>query len=197
MLELDLLARIQADERVTDRQIDRNDYHQGLVGLVQFALYIFGAFFFIRWMHRAHRNVDAIAPSWRRHGTGWAIGGWFVPILGLWRPKQVINDIWRASAGRDACLGEREPGALLLVWWIGFLLSGLLTRFAAASRSDPEPTLDELRDGTIASLASDGVDVVAAILAILVVRATTRRMGAGAAGARDSVAGPWSTPQTT
>ncbi len=118
-------------------------------------------------------------------------------ILGLWRPKQVINDIWRASAGRDARLGEREPGALLLVWWIGFLLSGLLTRFAAASRSDPEPTLDELRDGTIAFLASDGVDLVAAILAILVVRATTRRMEAGAAGARDSVAGPWSTPQTT
>ncbi len=41
--------------------------------------------------------MDAVAPTERRYGHGWAIGGWFVPILNFWRPMQVVNDVWRAG----------------------------------------------------------------------------------------------------
>ena len=51
------------------------------------------------WMFRAYNNVDAVAPGARRYDGGWAIGSWFVPILNLFRPKQIINDIWRAATG--------------------------------------------------------------------------------------------------
>src|SRR3712207_1026141 len=95
LLELDLLDRLAAGEQVPPDQIDFNDTRQALIGFAQLAFYIVAAIFFIAWFHRGYRNVDAIGPQWRRHGTGWAIGGWFVPILSLWRPKQIVNDMWR------------------------------------------------------------------------------------------------------
>ena len=48
---------------------------------------------FLVWFSRAYRNLDALDLP-RRYGTGWAIGGWFVPFLNFARPKQVADDIW-------------------------------------------------------------------------------------------------------
>ena len=55
-----------------------------------------------------------------RYGTGWAIGAWFIPIFNLFRPKQIANDIDRASApdaGHDQRLASartRCPAALVV-----------------------------------------------------------------------------------
>src|SRR3954447_3617244 len=43
---------------------------------------------FLPWFHRSYRNVARVGAH-VRYGTGWAIGAWFVPILSLWRPKQI------------------------------------------------------------------------------------------------------------
>jgi hypothetical protein len=68
---------------VGNAELERNDARQQLVGLAQLALWIACAIAFIRWLRAAYRNVDVVAPGLRRHGHGWAIGGWFVPILSL------------------------------------------------------------------------------------------------------------------
>ena len=151
---------------------------------------------FIRWLHRAYRNVDAVDPAERHHGTGWAIGGWFVPVLTLWRPKQIVNDVWRAGTP-PAHPEDRSPGVLLALWWLAFWIGNILGQVAARIGLADDASTDELRGGTIAYLASDSVDIVAAVLAILTVLAVTRRMEAKAAGSGASVAAPWSTPPTT
>jgi hypothetical protein len=78
---------------------------------------------------RAYSNLAA---GQRRHSSGWAIGSWFVPILNLFRPAEIANDIWRTSLrGRN--------GGLTGLWWGLYLLnlvSGGVAIFVASLRPD-------------------------------------------------------------
>jgi hypothetical protein len=176
-LEWRLMDRIIAGDEVTDAEATANDNRQGTIGLVQLALVVAGAVVFIRWMHAAYRNIDVVAPAERRYSSGWAIGSWFVPIMNLFRPKQMINDIWRAG-GRDA--SDTQPGFLLLGWWLLWLLSSFIVNIAARGYMNAD-TAEEIRTGTILYVVSDAMSVVGAILAILVVRKGTDRLDAKAA----------------
>lgn len=89
---------------------------------------------FVSWMWIATanaRNAGALV----RHAPGWALGGWLVPVLNLWRPKQMIDDLWRASmpevdTGVDLRY-VRKP-ALVAFWWAAYLLGTFLPAIAMA-----------------------------------------------------------------
>jgi hypothetical protein len=176
ILYIGLVDRILAGEDVSEAEALAGDDRQSLIGIIQIGAYVAGAIVFIRWLYGAYQNVDVVARPERRYGHGWAIGGWFVPILNFWRPKQIVNDVWRAG-GRSA--EDTEPGWLPLLWWTAFILSGIANR--VAGRAWDDATLEGTRDGTIAVMVSDVFDIVAAILAILVVKAATDRLDGRAA----------------
>jgi Domain of unknown function (DUF4328) len=187
LMELDLLNSAAAGEAITPAQADANDARQGVVGLAQTGAYLACAVVFIRWFHGAYKNLDAVAPGARERGTGWAIGGWFVPILNLWRPKEIVNEIWRGSGPRED--RDARPPAFLMVWWLAYLVSGWLGQaaFRTALKGD---TLDEMRTADYVYIASDGFDVIAAGLALLVVSRVTARMDAAYAARTGSLDAP-------
>jgi len=189
LLEVQMLDRLAAGENVPDSEIDASDTRVGMIGLGQGALWVACAITFISWMHRAYSNVDALPPAYRRYATGWAIGSWFVPILNFFRPKQIINDIWRS--GHPAGDG---PPAWLMLWWIGFLISGILGRIAMPDLA-PDPSLEQLRTDSVNFIVSDGFDIAVLALAILVVRVTTKRQEAKAASLGVMATGPAATPE--
>ena len=80
---------------------------------------LLGPIGFLIWWWRAYSNLPAITGQELRFGRGWAIGAWFVPILNLWRPKQIGNDIWRG--GDRSARGNRDwtslPVNQLVHWW--------------------------------------------------------------------------------
>src|SRR3954469_21749138 len=94
----------------------------------------------------------------------------------LWRPKEVVNDLWRASspelpANTDrAEWGERVPPALLRAWWAMWLVAILGDRVAARLGA---ATLAEARTAAWWILAAALVTAVAAVLAARVVRVVT------------------------
>jgi uncharacterized protein DUF4328 len=190
ILEIRLMDRVVAGEPVTEADATSNDNRQGLVGIVQFVVLVAGAIAFIRWLHAAYKNVDVVDRPQRRYGHGWAIGSWFVPFLNLWRPKQIVNDVWRAG-------GKGEPGELLLMWWLAFVVSNFVANIAIRS-SFGDATAEEIRNGSIAYAISDGIDIVGAILAILVVRAATDRLDGRWAARTPATEGPgsgWQAPE--
>jgi hypothetical protein len=176
LLEINLMDRVIAGETITDADATANDDRQAIVGLIQLAGLVAGAVVFIRWLTAAYRNADVVAPGTRRYGHGWAIGGWFVPILGMWRPKQVMNDVWRAG-WRD--VHDVEPGALLGLWWTAYIISTWLANVGSRTFFG-DHTAEEIRNGDVALAISDGLDIIGAILAILVVFAASRRLDDGA-----------------
>lgn len=58
---------------------------------------------FLAWFRRARINAEG--RGWhQRFARGWTLWGWIVPVVSLWIPLQVMDDIWQASfrAGRAA-----------------------------------------------------------------------------------------------
>lgn len=169
VMEVMLLDKMIAGENVTDSQVNFNDARQAIVGLLQMLALVAGAITFILWLYRAYQNTDRVAPGVRRYGLGWAIGGWFVPILAAWRPKEIINDVWRAGGGPTG------PPPLLAVWWGAWIVSNFVSNIVARIALGGDTT-EEIRNGSLAYVFSDSLDVVAAILAIVVATKLTRRL---------------------
>src|SRR5262245_46736408 len=90
-IEIDLLGRLIDGERVSQSELDASDGRQDVAELLYVLAALAAAILFLRWFHRAYRNLDALAPGSRRFGTAWAIGAWFFPVLNLWRPKKIAN----------------------------------------------------------------------------------------------------------
>ncbi|MGH2694257.1 MAG: DUF4328 domain-containing protein [Actinomycetota bacterium] len=159
---------------VTQAEADANDSRQGAIGLMQGAAFAVTAGFFLVWFHAAYANLPRFGAAGLRYKTWWAVGGWLIPIVNFFRPKQIANDIWRASepapAG-DRTWRDRPVPALLGWWWAAWLASGLLS-LGATGRQD---SLDDLEGASTAILLSDAAVVAAGVLAYVVVKRITER----------------------
>jgi hypothetical protein len=182
--ELSMIDRIESGALVGDDEIAANDNRVRAIGFIQFGATIAGAIVFIRWLRAAYRNTDVLAPGVRRYGHGWAIGAWFVPILNLWRPKQIVNDVWKAGA---LPADGRRPPVLLLSWWLSWIAGTLLGNLAMRSTGD-EQTLDDYRTTDFLWIISDSWDAVNAVMAVAVVVHVTRRLDRKAAVAEPAPA---------
>lgn len=53
---------------------------------------------FLVWFHRAHKNLGLGGLIGMKYGSGWAIGGFFVPFLNFVRPYSVMKEVSMGSA---------------------------------------------------------------------------------------------------
>jgi hypothetical protein len=179
-----LLERVESGALLTESEADANDRRQAIVAGVQGAVFIVTAAFFIAWFYRAYRNLRALGATELRFGPRWAVGAWFVPILNFWRPKQIANDIWRASnpvLPREAADAWHDPvPPLLMFWWLAFVAGEWL--FNVATRlSYQADEVAELKTVTGTFIAGDILWGIAGVLAVVVVHRTTARQEARAA----------------
>lgn len=140
---------------------------------LELAAFVVTGIVFLRWLHLVHGNLRELGRDRVRCGSGMAVGVWFIPIVNLWRPKQVIDDVWHTSDAEN----QRSSG-LVLLWWLALLSSELISRFTATMRLD---TLEDLQRQNRLEVASLALSVGAAVAAALIVRAVTARQAQHAA----------------
>ncbi len=174
--QVNLLDGLLNGERVTLAEAQDSDDRVATIALLYTVAAVLAAIGFLLWYSRAYRNVIAMGLNRPRYGTRWAVAYWFIPIVNLFRPKQVINDIWRGSnpdLGPNWQQSSLHP--LLLFWWIAWLVSAFAARYAINQSFDDVNTLNALHDEAVAYVVSDICDAIAGVLAIGVVVMLTRR----------------------
>lgn len=143
---------------------------------------------FICWFWAARSNAEVYLPNRGTMSTGWAIGGWFIPLANWVIPCIVARDIYRGTmSGRP---GKPQGGGQITGWWwAAYVLSGLLLFGVSNSDSNTRKTLDaedylrSLQDVARAGMVALPAMVVAAVLAIAYVRTiTTTQRARNAAG---------------
>lgn len=172
----DLLGRIVNGGGYTLAEATTSDNRESTLALLQILALIVGAIFFIRWFLEAYRNVDALGGT-RDFTEKWAGWAWFVPILSLWRPKQIANEIWRAGDPDRPTEHPSETTPLwgvLALWWACWIASNFISQ-VAARMAFHNNTAAGLRHSTAAYLIGDSIDIAAAILAIAVILRITAR----------------------
>ncbi|MEV7945689.1 DUF4328 domain-containing protein [Streptomyces rubiginosohelvolus] len=145
----------------------------GIAALSQGVALLATGVVFIIWFHRTRRNAEVFDPSVQRMGPGWAVGGWFVPIANFWFPYRVASGVWEASAHTRPDGGRRTvPRTPLNLWWGAWVVSLLFTRVTERLWDRAVDAEEVVRAAGLVA-ASDAVDIVAAVLAVLYVRAVT------------------------
>jgi hypothetical protein len=178
--EISLLNQIGAGV-ISETEANANDLRQGAIGILQFLITLATAAAFLTWFYRMHKNLPRLGARNLQYSPGWAVGGFFVPFLNLVRPYQVMREVWCRSYPPSSESGATpegqppQPPALTLVgWWWGlFLLSGAFGRISARIALAGDPTLQQLKIGSVASLISDLMDIPTAWLAIRIIGTIT------------------------
>jgi Domain of unknown function (DUF4328) len=149
------------------------------------ALSLVAAGFFIAWTYRAYENLERTSVAGLRYDAKWAIAAWFIPVAWWIRPKQMLNDVWRAGEPgvevRDTSWHARPVSPLVHWWWALWVVAALIGIAAGIVGFDSDGVLsgraEYEREQEAATVAAPGIlcTACAAILACLVVRRITDR----------------------
>ena len=171
-----LLLRIAAGVQPLPGVAEANDARQQAIGIVQLLTFIVTAIVWLVWLSRAYANLGAVGTRTSRFTRGWAVGYWFVPFVNLVRPYQIILDLWLRSErlNVDDSVANLPRPAIISWWWGVYLLSGFAGRLFASLARDAK-TLPELINVTIIGVVVDAIGIVAALLAVTVVRGIDER----------------------
>jgi len=179
-----VLHAVQSGRVVTQAQVDAANLGVVVPNALVLLILLPTIVVWCIWQHRAQRNATELAGGGLRFTPAMAVAWWFIPIASLWKPFQAMRELWRASHG-PAWVSD-PTWVVLGWWWATWLLSFLSgtgdgTGTLGASAQAPLSVSDMLtRDTSL--LVFGGARVVAAVLAILIVRSVQRLQSAGAAG---------------
>ncbi|MET7788329.1 DUF4328 domain-containing protein [Streptomyces sp900116325] len=153
-----------------------------LVALLQFSI----------WLANMRDVADVLWRQGQRRRRAWLVFGWVIPVAQLFVPKMFVNDLWAASRPEPQ---RRRGHPLLTTWWLSVLAAANAYAFSDASKDLKKAvTTTQARDALRQIMFSDGLDICAAALSIVVVRQLIHRLEHAAAIAPAEV---WSTGQTT
>jgi len=102
------------------------------------------------------------------------LGSWICPVVNLWYPKWIVDDIVAASDPRtppqiDSLRGI--PGTRLVwAWWITWVVGLVLGNVAQRSSLDGVAQLGELRTNAVLSSISAVATTAAAVLAMVLIQ---------------------------
>lgn len=161
---------------MTDAEAATNDQVSLVTSVLSLLVLGAAAVSFVCWLWRARLNAEAFLPLRHRRSRVWVILGWFVPIVSLWFPKQVVDDVWRTSdPGRpphESGLKFAKPTGLVTAWWVSFLaysIGGNISLRAWLQAEDAE----QFQFANTVDIALGPIGLAAAILAIVIVRRIT------------------------
>jgi hypothetical protein len=162
-MQLALLSRM-AGGSFTDEEVASNDLRQGGVAFLYLLALIVTAIFFCRWVVRSHKNIRSFTGGPFRFTPGWAAYYFFAPFLNLIRPYQAMLELREGSSSVNS-----QPTRAVGLWWTAWIImnvwSNISQRIMAGAQQIPE-----LRDGTIFDIVDFCLMMLAAWLAIRVIR---------------------------
>ncbi|WP_328989704.1 DUF4328 domain-containing protein [Kribbella sp. NBC_01245] len=154
-------------------QLQRADLISGSLWVVSSIVLMAAAMVFLIWLWRVRWNAEMFCQGSHRHTRGWVIGAWICPLVNLWWPKQVIDDVLAASDCRTPAridsLRAVPHSALVRAWWIagltGFLLDNATNRRALIDDS----SIGAILVNAVLSTGSALATAVAAVLVIMII----------------------------
>jgi len=149
------------------------------------------AVLFCRWLYSAYHNVIVLQPQAGRDTMGLtftpggAVAGFFIPFVNLWRPYRAVRELWDGSAMDESTDHARSAVGL---WWTAWIVAQIIGR-AGERMLRPNASDELLVPGLMAITVSDLVWIVAAGLAIKVIRGVEERQELWIAGLKAVVPG--------
>lgn len=166
-----LLDKMNQGSLVSEDEILYNDLRQGIIGITQMIIYILTIVFFLNWFRRAYGNLHRIGIS-LNDKESMAIWYWFIPIVFLFKPVQIMREIWTKTLDKINTFNSNfrySSGYLIIsLWWALFVFSNVIGKYILKSLFK-EDSIDQLMDGSILMMVSSCFEIPEALLVMLIV----------------------------
>lgn len=169
--QYDLLQTAANGGEISTEYATSNDNREQAIGIIQIIVFAVSAITFIQWFRRAYFNLH-LRVNHLSHSEGWAAGCWFVPIVNLFRPYQIMKELFQAThfflKRNEMHTREHLSTSSLGLWWTFWIIDRIFGQFVF-KYSMKADTIDELTTSTIAQLISNGIGIILAIITINII----------------------------
>lgn len=174
---------VAGDAGITMNDLDSADGTISTVAVWFLVVFAVSGIVFLVWLWRARVNAELLCPAPHRRARGWIIGSWICPVVNLWFPFMIVDDVYRASRpsnSPDLFDLRSVPGSRVLGLWWGLWLGGVVLDRIFAITWARADSVDAL--GSAAGLAT--FHSVVAVGAAVTLAVTVRRISAWQDGSR-------------
>jgi hypothetical protein len=171
-LQYDLLQTVANGGEISMDTANANDTREQIIAIIYLIVYLVSIITFIRWFRRAYFNLHQKI-TYLLHSEGWAAGSWFVPIINLYRPYQIMKELYNETkellTKKGISFNQNFNSRSIGWWWTLWIMSGLIGQFIFRYSTKAE-SIDELITGTVAGIISNIVAVPLALITIKIIK---------------------------
>lgn len=171
-LQYDLLQTAANGAEISTETVVTNDTREQIIGVLYLIGYIVSTVTFIQWFRRAYFNLHLKADH-LNHTEGWAAGSWFVPIICLYRPYQIMKELYQKTkellTKKDVGFNPTFSTTALSWWWALWIISNIIGQFVFRY-SMKATSIDELTISTVAGIAGNIIGIPLALITIKVIK---------------------------
>lgn len=170
--QYDLLQTVANGGDISMEVANSNDTREQFVGIIYMIVFLISAVTFIQWFRRAYFNLH-IKVNHLSHSEGWAAGSWFVPIVNLYRPFQIMKELYRKTkellTKNGMTVSETFNTNSLALWWAIWIINNVIGQFVFRYSRNAE-SMEELITLTIAGMIANIVGIPLALITIKIIR---------------------------
>ena len=167
------LLQVAANGWDISDKADVNDMREGIVALFYFIASVISAITFIMWFRRAyynlHQRVNSLA-----HSEGWAAGCWFVPIVNLYRPYQIMKELYVETKNFFSRKGLSEKinytTDYVGWWWALWIITNIIGNFVFRFSLRYAETIEDYITMTFGQIIVGVLGIPLALITIKVIK---------------------------
>ena len=171
-LQYELLQAAANGWDISDKA-DANDMREGIVALFYFIASVISAITFIMWFRRAYYNLHQRV-NYLSHSEGWAAGCWFVPIVNLYRPYQIMKELYVETKNFFSRKGLSEKinytTDYVGWWWTLWIISGIIGNFVFRFSLRYAETIEDYITMTFGQIIVGVLGIPLALITIKVIK---------------------------
>lgn len=169
-LQYNLLKSLQNNEEVTEQMLNSNDTREQIIGILYLIIFITSAVTFIQWFRRAYYNLNVRTNC--SHSEGWAAGSWFVPIISLFRPYQIMKEMWGKTTNliKSKTSDIVENSTMIIgLWWTLWIISNYIGKYVLKTAFKAE-SIENFINSTLADMIMSIIGIPLAILTVTIIK---------------------------
>jgi hypothetical protein len=170
--QYDLLQTVANGGEVSTETASANDTREQIIGIFYLIAYIISGITFIQWFRRAYFNLH-LKVNHLSQTEGWAAGSWFVPFINLYRPYQIMVELYKETKElfikKGLSFNQNYTTSSLGWWWTLWIINGIIGQFVFRYSMKAE-SIDELTISTVAGMIGNIVGIPLALITIKVIK---------------------------
>ncbi len=167
--QLQLIQDLARGANIPDAVVEASDARQQLIGFVQLGLGLVSAVVFLMWTSAITKRLTQLGVMNMRYAPRWSVWGFIIPVVNLFRPYQVMSELWKASEvvpGPDDPWAKKPTPLIVGVWFAILILDTIVGRLASSRTFD---TIEQVTQIAWLTVLFDALGVVTALLALRLV----------------------------